>query len=78
MSGMILGSMIEADSRMRAYEHQIRLQRRIAHDRAVWEQFELDYPEVDDAPRSGSGSASGSSSAPASAQSQSSSYQGKK
>ena len=49
MSGMILGSMIEADSRMRAYEHQIRLQRRAARDRAVWEQFELDYPEVDDA-----------------------------
>ena len=50
MSGMILGSMIEADARMRQYEHQVRLQRRVARDRAVWEQFELDYPEVDDKP----------------------------
>ena len=48
MSGMILGSMIEADARMRQYEHQVRMQRRIARDRAAWEQFELDYPEVDD------------------------------
>ncbi len=48
MSGMILGSMIEADSRMRQYENQVRMQRRIARDRAVWEKFEQDYPEVDD------------------------------
>ncbi|RYP25241.1 hypothetical protein DL765_000122 [Monosporascus sp. GIB2] len=50
MSGMIVGSMIEADHRMRLFEHQIRMQRRIARDRAVWEKFEQEYPEVDDTP----------------------------
>lgn len=45
MSGMILGSMIEADYRMRQYEHQIRIQRRVAHDRAMWEMFEREYKE---------------------------------
>lgn len=58
MSGMILGSMIEADHRMRQYEHQVRLQRRIARDRAVWEKFEQEYPEVDDPPPPSSASAS--------------------
>ncbi|RYP76675.1 hypothetical protein DL771_001597 [Monosporascus sp. 5C6A] len=51
MSGMIVGSMIEADHRMRQFEHQIRMQRRIARDRAVWERFEQEYPEVDDPPQ---------------------------
>ncbi|KAI5924163.1 hypothetical protein F4810DRAFT_709879 [Camillea tinctor] len=37
MSGMILGSMIEADYRMRQYEHQVRIQRRLARDRAMWD-----------------------------------------
>ncbi|KAI1856093.1 hypothetical protein JX265_011808 [Neoarthrinium moseri] len=45
MSGMILGSMIEADSRMRQYETRVRLQRRIARDRAMWETFEKEYEE---------------------------------
>ena len=34
MSGMIVGSMIEADSRMRQYEARVRIERRIARDRA--------------------------------------------
>ncbi|KAI0525375.1 hypothetical protein F5B22DRAFT_336113 [Xylaria bambusicola] len=36
MSSMILGGMIEADSRMRRFEHQVRMQRMIARDRAMW------------------------------------------
>lgn len=36
MSSMILGGMIEADSSMRRFEHQIRVQRMIARDRAMW------------------------------------------
>ena len=50
MSGMILGSMIEADYKMRQYEAYVRSQRRLARDRAVWEKFERDYPEVDGPP----------------------------
>ncbi|KAI0130049.1 hypothetical protein BJ170DRAFT_298399 [Xylariales sp. AK1849] len=45
MSGMILGSMIEADHRMRQYEARVRMQRRIARDRAMWETFDKEYQE---------------------------------
>ena len=45
MSGMILGSMIEADSRMRQFEHQVRVQRRLARDRARWEVLEREFAE---------------------------------
>lgn len=45
MSGMILGSMIEADKRMIAYEHRIRHQKRIARDMEVWRRYEEDYEE---------------------------------
>ncbi|KAK7751652.1 hypothetical protein SLS62_006312 [Diatrype stigma] len=57
MSGMILGGMIAADNGMRQYEHQARLQRRIARDRAAWEKFEQEYPEIDDPPPPPSASA---------------------
>jgi hypothetical protein len=43
MSGMILGSMIEADKRMIAYEHQVRHQKRMARDMEVWRRYEEDY-----------------------------------
>ncbi|KAI1367484.1 hypothetical protein F5Y08DRAFT_67912 [Xylaria arbuscula] len=36
MSSMILGGMIEADNGMRRFEHQIRVQRMVARDRAMW------------------------------------------
>ncbi|KAI0434763.1 hypothetical protein F5Y09DRAFT_295585 [Xylaria sp. FL1042] len=36
MSSMILGGMIEADSRMRAFEQQMRIQRAVARERAMW------------------------------------------
>jgi hypothetical protein len=43
MSGMILGSMIEADKRMIAYEHRIRHQKRLARDMEVWRRYEEDF-----------------------------------
>ena len=43
MSGMILGSMIEADKRMIAYEHHVRHQKRMARDMEVWRRYEEDY-----------------------------------
>ncbi|KAI1327811.1 hypothetical protein F5Y16DRAFT_185790 [Xylariaceae sp. FL0255] len=50
MSGMLLGGMIEADASMRRYEHQVRIQRRIARDRAMWENYEQDFNEDDEPP----------------------------
>ncbi|KAI0834660.1 hypothetical protein F5Y06DRAFT_300515 [Hypoxylon sp. FL0890] len=47
MSGMIVGSMIEADYRMRQYEHQVRMQRRIARDRAIWADYEKELMEME-------------------------------
>ncbi|KAI0150159.1 hypothetical protein GGR57DRAFT_199106 [Xylariaceae sp. FL1272] len=46
MSGMILGGMIEADSRMRQYEQFIRTQRRLAQNRAMWKSLELEDDEL--------------------------------
>ncbi|KAI1305610.1 hypothetical protein F5Y03DRAFT_146463 [Xylaria venustula] len=46
MSGMILGGMIEADSRMRRYEQQQRVQRMIARDRAMWKDLVDDDEEL--------------------------------
>lgn len=43
MSGMILGSMIEADKRMIAYEHHVRHQKRIRRDMEVWRRYEEDF-----------------------------------
>ena len=43
MSGMILGSMIEADKRMVAYEHHIRHQRCLRRDMEVWRRYEEDF-----------------------------------
>ncbi|EAQ90690.1 hypothetical protein CHGG_02625 [Chaetomium globosum CBS 148.51] len=48
MSGMVLGSMIEADSRLRQYEARMRVQRRLASERAYWERFEKEYGKDDD------------------------------
>lgn len=45
MSGMILGSMIEADKRMIAYEHMVRHQKRMARDMEVWRRYEEEYEE---------------------------------
>lgn len=48
MSGMLGGAMIEADHSMRQYEAHVRMQRRLARDRAVWRQFEEEYGKDDE------------------------------
>ncbi|KAI1087540.1 hypothetical protein F5B19DRAFT_63993 [Rostrohypoxylon terebratum] len=48
MSGMIIGSMIEADYRMRQYEQRVRMQRRMARDRALWADYEKELLEIED------------------------------
>ncbi|KAI0143337.1 hypothetical protein BJ166DRAFT_603460 [Pestalotiopsis sp. NC0098] len=45
MSGMILGGMLEADGAVRQYEARVRMQKRMAKDRAMWETFEKEYQE---------------------------------
>ncbi|KAK1778984.1 hypothetical protein QBC45DRAFT_144448 [Copromyces sp. CBS 386.78] len=47
-SGMILGSMLEADHRIREYEAAMRMRRRIAADQARWRQFEETYGKDED------------------------------
>ncbi|KAK0728223.1 hypothetical protein B0T26DRAFT_635965 [Lasiosphaeria miniovina] len=48
MSGMVLGSMIEADSRLREYEAAMRMRRRILRDEAMWKSFEQQYGKDDE------------------------------
>jgi hypothetical protein len=45
---MVLGSMIEADQRLRQYEARVRAQRRLARDQAYWESFEKEYGKDED------------------------------
>ncbi|EON66584.1 hypothetical protein W97_05830 [Coniosporium apollinis CBS 100218] len=45
MSGMAVGSMIEADRRMLAYERKIRAEKRIARDAEVWKRYKMDFEE---------------------------------
>jgi hypothetical protein len=45
MSGMILGGMLEADGAVRQYEARVRMQKRFAKDRAMWETFEKEFEE---------------------------------
>ncbi|KAF6819766.1 imidazoleglycerol-phosphate dehydratase [Colletotrichum musicola] len=45
MSAMVLGSMLEADHRLREYEARMRMQKRILRDRAKWERFEQEFLE---------------------------------
>lgn len=40
MSGMVLGGYLEADKRVRLFEHRVRLQKRAERDHAVWRQWE--------------------------------------
>lgn len=37
---MVLGAMLEAESRLRDYEAQVRMQRRWMKEKAKWEQYE--------------------------------------
>ncbi|KAK2058536.1 hypothetical protein LY76DRAFT_593164 [Colletotrichum caudatum] len=45
MSAMVLGSMLEADNRLREYEAKIRIQKRMLRDKAKWERFEQEFLE---------------------------------
>ncbi|ROW06007.1 hypothetical protein VMCG_04651 [Cytospora schulzeri] len=48
MSGMAFGSMVEADHRMRQYEAHVRMQRRIAKERAVWQSLQDELGDDDE------------------------------
>ncbi|KXX75291.1 hypothetical protein MMYC01_207978 [Madurella mycetomatis] len=48
MSGMVLGSMMEADHRLREYEAKMRIKRRLARDQAMWQRFEQEYGKDED------------------------------
>lgn len=43
--GMIMGSCLEADHRIREYEARVRMQKRVLRDRAVWEKYEQEYEQ---------------------------------
>ncbi|KAF2484583.1 hypothetical protein BDY17DRAFT_345334 [Neohortaea acidophila] len=43
MSGMAIGSMIEADKRLRAHELHVRHYKRVVRDAEVWRRYEQDY-----------------------------------
>jgi hypothetical protein len=45
MSGMTIGSMIEADRRLRTHELSMRMHKRIARDAEVWRRYEEDHQE---------------------------------
>lgn len=45
MAGMLFGGMVEADSRMRTYEQNVRRWKRVARDAEVWRRYEQDYEE---------------------------------
>lgn len=48
MSGMVFGSMIEADYRLREHESRVRMQKRIQRDRVMWQKFEDEYGKDDE------------------------------
>ncbi|KAK4448174.1 hypothetical protein QBC34DRAFT_114495 [Podospora aff. communis PSN243] len=48
MSGMVLGSMIEADSRLREYEASMRMRRRLMREQAMWQSLEEKYGKDED------------------------------
>lgn len=48
MSGMVLGGMIEGDSRLRQFENQIRMQKRWQREKAKWQRYEEEFGGKDD------------------------------
>ncbi len=48
MSGMVLGSMLEADSRLRQYEARMRVQRRLQKEQAYWASVEREFGKDED------------------------------
>jgi hypothetical protein len=48
MSGMVLGGMLEAEHRLRVYEARMRVQRRLATEKAYWDNFDRTYGKDED------------------------------
>ncbi len=48
MSGMVLGSMLEADHRLRQFEARMRVQRRMAAEQAYWKRIKEELGEDED------------------------------
>ncbi|KAH0151460.1 hypothetical protein KCU67_g10259, partial [Aureobasidium melanogenum] len=46
MSGMIFGSVVEADERLRIYGEQSRRQKVMARDAAVWRKYEEEFESL--------------------------------
>ncbi|KAB2576481.1 hypothetical protein DIS24_g911 [Lasiodiplodia hormozganensis] len=46
MSGMIFGSIVEADRRLIAHEQIVRAQKRLARDAEVWRRYEEEFEEL--------------------------------
>ncbi|KAI9878734.1 MAG: hypothetical protein M1830_010640 [Pleopsidium flavum] len=59
MSGMTIGSMIEADRRLRDYEVTVRRNKRLARDAAVWDRYEGLYEKAANAEGAGRGAERG-------------------
>ncbi|PFH57796.1 hypothetical protein XA68_14560 [Ophiocordyceps unilateralis] len=48
MSGIVFGGMIEADSRLRQYENQVRLRRRWLREQSRWDRYQEEHAEKND------------------------------
>ncbi len=59
MSGMTIGSMIEADRRLRDYEVTVRRNKRLARDAAVWDRYEGLYEKAAGGEEGGRGAGRG-------------------
>ncbi|KAL0262129.1 hypothetical protein SLS55_003567 [Diplodia seriata] len=46
MSGMIFGSIVEADRRLISHEQFVRAQKRLARDAEVWRRYEEEFEEL--------------------------------
>ncbi|KAF2142980.1 uncharacterized protein K452DRAFT_286615 [Aplosporella prunicola CBS 121167] len=58
MSGMIVGSMVEADRRLVAHEQYMRAQKRLARDAEVWRRYEAELAALEGPPAATPGGAS--------------------
>lgn len=45
MSGAVFGGMIEADSRLRLYENQVRMRRRWLREQSRWDRYREEHAE---------------------------------
>ena len=43
---MVFGGMLEADSRLMAYQLRMRSEKRLARDMEVWRRYEAEYEEA--------------------------------